>query len=515
MAMRHSSSAGTSLRAPQDLQNGVLTPSTMTTPRRGVTGSPAARGGPSFLDLVPGDAVLLELLVEVAPWGVDGPGGARDVPAVLLELPEDADPLRLVLVMLERAERRGVGDVERPRGASAARCRARRRACRSRNGGDCLPLAPGRRQQRLRRQRLDVVRLDRISLDHDQEPLDGVAQLAHVATPRMAGQALERPGREPLRAVAAVARESLDEVLDERRDVLATLAQGRAEDRHDVEPEEQVLAEGAGADTLAEILVGRGDDAGVHTDRLRHTDRLDLAVLQHAQDLRLRARAHVADLVQEDRAAIGLNELADLASRGAGECPFFVPEQLRLDQLLGDGGAVDLDERLLGARALAVDLPGHELLAGAALSRDQHGGVRRRGPRDGLAHPLRGPRLADEPQAGFDLVAQADVFLAKALAFDGVAQGGEDALGLEGFLQEIVGAFVNRLDGGRNVAVSRNHQDRGVGVLRAYGLERLQPVHLRHLDVEKDGVRHLASGRLDPIGSRGGLQTLVPLVLQD
>ncbi len=45
MVMRHSSSAGTSLKAPHDLQNGVRTPSTTTTPRRKVTGGPAARGG--------------------------------------------------------------------------------------------------------------------------------------------------------------------------------------------------------------------------------------------------------------------------------------------------------------------------------------------------------------------------------------------------------------------------------------------------------------------------------------
>src|SRR2546428_9204495 len=89
MAMRHSSSAGTSLRAPHDLQKGVLAPSTMTTPRRGVKAVPAKCGRRSFLHLVPGDPVLLELLVQVAPGRVDRPGGARDVPAVLPELPQD------------------------------------------------------------------------------------------------------------------------------------------------------------------------------------------------------------------------------------------------------------------------------------------------------------------------------------------------------------------------------------------------------------------------------------------
>src|SRR3989442_178295 len=268
MEMRHSSSAGTSFRAPQDLQNGVLTPSTMTTPRRGVTGRPAARGGLSFLDLVPGDAVLLELLVEVAPGGVDRPGGARDVPAVLLELPQDEDSLRLVLVILQRAERRGIGDLERLRGAASARGRARRRALGRRNGGG-VPLAPGRRQHRLARHGRRVARLEPISLDHDQEALDGVAQLAHVAPPGAGGKALNHPGREPLGAVAAVAREGLDEVLDERRDVLAALAQRRAGDRAGVEPEEQGLPEGGGAPAPPASLVGRRNDPGVHTDRLR------------------------------------------------------------------------------------------------------------------------------------------------------------------------------------------------------------------------------------------------------
>ena len=47
--------------------------------------------------------------------------------------------------------------------------------------------------------------------------------------------------------------------------------------------------------------------------------RLHLARLQNAQDLRLRPRAHVSDLVQEDRPPVRLNELPDLPGRGARE----------------------------------------------------------------------------------------------------------------------------------------------------------------------------------------------------
>jgi hypothetical protein len=105
------------------------------------------------------------------------------------------------------------------------------------------------------------------------------------------------------------------------------------------------------------------------------------AVLQHAQHLGLRRRRHVAHLVEEERARVGLLELAGPVLHRAGERALHVPEQLALDELGRDGGAVDLDERPVGARRVLVDGAGDELLAGAVLAGDEH--ARRRG-RDAL-----------------------------------------------------------------------------------------------------------------------------------
>ena len=99
--------------------------------------------------------------------------------------------------------------------------------------------------------------------------------------------------------------------------------------------------------------------------------------------------AHVADFVEEDRAAVGLLELADLLLGRAGERALLVAEQLRLDQLLGNRGAVDLHEPLAAAQAVAVDRARDQLLAGAALAEQQDGGVGRRGALD---------RVPDLPQ---------------------------------------------------------------------------------------------------------------------
>jgi len=76
--------------------------------------------------------------------------------------------------------------------------------------------------------------------------------------------------------------------------------------------------------------------------------------------------------------ASACSNLPGFLLRGPGERALLVAEELRFDQLLRDGGAVDLDERLPGPQAMGVDGPGHELLARAALPVDEDGGVGRR-----------------------------------------------------------------------------------------------------------------------------------------
>ena len=78
-------------------------------------------------------------------------------------------------------------------------------------------------------------------------------------------------------------------------------------------------------------------------------------LLEHLEDLRLHARVEIADLVEEQRAARGLFELAGLALHGAGERPPLVSEQLGFEQLLGECRAVERDERPVAAWRGAMD----------------------------------------------------------------------------------------------------------------------------------------------------------------
>ena len=176
---------------------------------------------------------------------------------------------------------------------------------------------------------------------------------------------------------------------------LEALAQRRHPDREHVEAVVEVLAELAVLDQLDHVAVGRRDQAEVDLDRLLGADRIDLAFLQRAQQLHLRVERQLADLVEEQRAAVGFLELADALVDGAGERALLVAEQDALDEVLGDGAAVDGDERLAGALALALDGAGDQLLADAASRLRSARGCwrRRRGVPSATTRCMASPRM--------------------------------------------------------------------------------------------------------------------------
>ena len=85
-------------------------------------------------------------------------------------------------------------------------------------------------------------------------------------------------------------------------------------------------------------------------------------------------------------------ELAGLLGVRAGERALLVAEELALEQLARERGAVDLHERPRGAVARRVDAPRDDVLADAALADEQHrhvgvGDPVRRAPRPAPSRP--------------------------------------------------------------------------------------------------------------------------------
>ena len=120
----------------------------------------------------------------------------------------------------------------------------------------------------------------------------------------------QRARREALDLRVHLAEKRGQEMLGEQDGIAVAL--GEARDLHDDLGEAviEILAEAARRDHLVQVLVGGADDARVDRDRLAAADPLDHPLLEEAQQLDLERQRDVADLVEEQGAAMGELDLA-------------------------------------------------------------------------------------------------------------------------------------------------------------------------------------------------------------
>ena len=98
--------------------------------------------------------------------------------------------------------------------------------------------------------------------------------------------------------------------------------------REHIEAIEEIFPEAPGLDELDQVLVGRRDQAEIDLDRPPRADGIDLPLLERAQELDLSLRRKLADLVEEQRPAIRLGELAGMLVDGPGERSLSCPNRI-------------------------------------------------------------------------------------------------------------------------------------------------------------------------------------------
>ena len=263
------------------------------------------------------------------------------------------------------------------------------------------------------------------------------------------------------------------------------LAQRRHANRHDAEPIEQVLAERARGDQLIELPIRRRDDADADADRLLAADALELAVLQDAQQLGLRRLVQVADLVEEDRAAVGQLEAAAPQRRRARERALLVTEELALDQLGGDRRAVDLDERTRRERAFAVHVRGEQLLAGAGLAGKQHADVRSRDLRRLLDRLAEQRAPADHPGRLADQLAEPLVLALQLGSLDRVRSTSSTRSRASGFSRKSNAPLARRIDRVADRPVPGDHHHRRRVVALPERAEQVDAVAVRQTQIQQ------------------------------
>ena len=354
-------------------------------------------------------------------------------------------------------------------------------------------MAGGKSPAVLGRSGTDVVRQvlggEHLVLRQRDAALEHVPELADVAGPVVGAEQGKRRLGHAGHALAAAGGRFSHQVVDEQRDVLAPLAQRREVDGHHLQPVVEVLAEASGRDRPPEVAVGGSDDPDVHLPPLRPAHGADLVLLEDAQELGLERRRDVPDLVEEDRAAVRLREQTGRVGHRARERAAHVPEELALEERLGERGAVDRHERPLAAQAVAVDGARDELLARAALARDQDGARARRDAGDGLVDLDHGRRAADHAAELLARLRQLGLRLRPTA--EGPADRRAELLDVHRLAD-----VVDRPRGdGQHRRVDRpergHDHHRHLRPALAQPPEELEPVELRHADVEHRQVDRL------------------------
>jgi hypothetical protein len=158
---------------------------------------------------------------------------------------------------------------------------------------------------------------------------------------------------------------------------------------------------------------------------------------------------------------MGELELAGLALRCAGERALLVAEQLRFEQVFGNRGAVDGDERSVVARAERVQRPREQLLAGAALALEQHRRVGGRRAVQRLRHLLQlGVVPDDERRAAAlrELVLQDHVLGGEPPLDERALHHQQQVIGIHRLGEEVERALLHRRHGVLDAA-KRRHDD--------------------------------------------------------
>ena len=336
----------------------------------------------------------------------------------------------------------------------------------------------------------------------DNQALDKIAKFADVARPWIAEKNVHGGVAQFAGLFSVLRAEFVEEVARQRGDVLRAVPQRGNEKRNDVKAIKEVLAKIAAIYFLFEILVRGGDDADIHAHGLIGAHWFEALLFENTQHFGLRAHAHVADFIEEQRAAVGFFELADLVLAGARETAFDMAEEFGLDQFFGDGGAIQFDEGAFAAEAGRVQCPGDEFFAGAAFAIDQDAAVGRCGDGDLLAHGLHGNAIADDLITVAQFAAEQLIFFLEAPLLDGVADQNDNFFKGKWLFEKVECAKFRGPHGGFDGAVTGDHDDcrgPGNGLQTAEGC---QSIDARQPDIEKNDFKIPGGGPLERLFGR-------------
>ena len=140
-------------------------------------------------------------------------------------------------------------------------------------------------------------------------------------------------------------RETLNEMLSDRGDVLGVLAKRGDADFNHLKSEEEIASELLFSNSLLEISVRRRHNPDIDSNRFASADSFKRLPFKHAKKFCLNLWTHLSDFIEEESPSVSLLKLSRPFSGGPGERSFLMAEQLALKKAFCKRGAVDANER--------------------------------------------------------------------------------------------------------------------------------------------------------------------------
>ena len=181
--------------------------------------------------------------------------------------------------------------------------------------------------------RRQIRHVDRLALHHDGVTND-VLQFPDITRPGMLGKPDLRDRRHVVHRFSILRGEAFEEVTLEQYQIVFPLRQSRYPDLYHREPIKKVFTEAFSGNQGPQILVGGGDDADIHFSAIQRPYALHFLVLKHAEEFSLNRKGHVTDLVQKQRAVMGVLEETRLIVCGPGKRSLHMAKHLALEKTL-------------------------------------------------------------------------------------------------------------------------------------------------------------------------------------
>src|SRR5262249_35443665 len=118
----------------------------------------------------------------------------------------------------------------------------------------------------------------------DDRSLDDVLELSHVSRPAVPPEGGGRVGTDRRQPLTGPGRELTDEAFGEQQHVVPPLPERRQGEGKDAQPVVEILAELPVGNRAPQVAVRRSDDPDVHLARARAAHRLELTLLEHAEE---------------------------------------------------------------------------------------------------------------------------------------------------------------------------------------------------------------------------------------